>query len=271
LASQRGADLRATRANALTTNDAVVLLPTYNEKRNLPVVARRLAALDRVDVIIIDDNSPDGTGAIADEIASRHSSISVLHRERKDGLGPAYIDGIRSAFDRGYRKILTMDADLSHAPEDIPRLLDALDVADVAVGSRFVRGANLEGFPLWRRVISKICGGYARALLDLPVVDGTSGFRGYRAEALRSASLERIAARGFVFQVEILARVLAEPRHRVAEIPIEFRNRTRGRSKLALSMFWEGAASVLRLAFETRLQRSPTRAHAPAMSTRGDL
>src|SRR2546428_3306623 len=228
---------------------SLVLLPTYNERENLPRVVPRLFALGAVDVLVIDDGSPDGTGELAEELRSSFARLSVLHRGAKEGLGRAYVHGFKVALSRGYSRIVTMDADLSHSPEDVPKLLSALDGAHVAVGSRHVKGGGVERWPLSRRLLSRLGSFYARALLQIPVSDVTSGFRAYRAEALRALPLESFHARGFVFQVEVLRRILDLPGARAVEVPIFFRNRTKGSSKLSLRIVLEALGEVGALRF----------------------
>ncbi|MGH9361501.1 MAG: glycosyltransferase, partial [Thermoanaerobaculia bacterium] len=247
--------------------NSLVLLPTYNERENLPQVLPRLAALeDEVDVLVIDDASPDGTGVVAEELRTRFPRLSVLHRRSKEGLGRAYLHGFKVALAEGYGRIVTMDADLSHAPEDVPRLLGALEEADLAVGSRHAPGGGVEGWPFARRLLSRAGSLYARTLLRLPVSDATSGFRAYRADALRELDLDRIEARGFVFQVEILRRLLDLPGARAAEVPIVFRNRARGRSKLSGGIIAEAAREVAALTFRRR--HLPERRYRPLRSTK---
>ena len=234
-------------------NSSLVLVPTFNERENLPRVLPRLAALEEaVDVLVIDDASPDGTGELAEEMRTRCPRLSVLHRKAKEGLGRAYVHGFKLAIKEGYRRIVTMDADLSHAPEDVPRLLGALEEADVAVGSRHAPGGGVEGWPLGRWVLSRAGSLYARMLLRLPVKDATSGFRAYRADALQETDLDQIAARGFVFQVEMLRRILDLPGARAVEVPIVFRNRTQGASKLSAGIIAEAAGEVAALTFRRR-------------------
>jgi dolichol-phosphate mannosyltransferase len=239
--------------------NSLVLLPTYNERENLPRVLPRLAALEEeVDVLVIDDASPDGTGEIAEALRARFSHLSVLHRRTKEGLGRAYIHGFKVALERGYRRIVTMDADLSHAPEDVPRLLGALEEADVAIGSRHVPGGGVENWPLWRRLLSRCGSYYARSLLRLPIADVTGGFRAYRADTLRELDLDRTEAQGFVFQIEILRRILDLPGTRATEVPIVFRNRLLGRSKMSAGVISEAAWEVASLLFrkKPRTERS---------------
>lgn len=233
---------------------SLVLLPTYNERENLKKVVPRISALeDQVDVLVIDDASPDGTGELADELCGKYPRLSVLHRRAKEGLGRAYVHGFKEALRRGYRRIVTMDADLSHAPEDVPRLVRALDEADLAVGSRHAPGGGVEAWPLPRQVLSRCGSLYARTLLRLPVSDVTSGFRAYRAEALLELDLDVLQARGFVFQVEILRRILDLPGARAIEVPIIFQNRSEGTSKLTWQVIAEATGEVARLVLRERV------------------
>ncbi len=251
---------------------SLVLLPTYNERENIPRVLPRLHAIEQdLDIIVIDDASPDGTGILAEALVSDYPRLSVLHRAQKDGLGRAYVEGMKEALRRGYSRIVTMDADLSHAPEDVPRLLSALDDAEVAVGSRHVPGGGVEGWPPVRRLLSRAGSIYARVALGIPASDTTSGFRAYRAEALRAIDLESIRARGFVFQVEILRRILDLPGARVREVPICFRNRLHGRSKLTLGIIGEAATEVLRLRSRKVLPPNVVRNHAPQEDNQAPL
>lgn len=232
---------------------SLVLLPTYNERENLLRVLPRLSALeDEVDVLVIDDSSPDGTGELADELTFKYARLSVLHRKKKEGLGRAYVHGFREALQRGYTRVVTMDADLSHAPEDVPRLLRALEQADVAIGSRHVLGGGVESWPLSRQLLSRAGSLYARTLLGLAARDVTSGFRAYRAEAVQALDLDLVSARGFVFQIEMLKRILDLPGARALEVPILFRNRVAGQSKLSRGIIGEAAWEVAKLALRRR-------------------
>ncbi len=240
---------------------SLVLLPTYNERENIRCILPRLHAIEEdLDIIVIDDASPDGTGFLAEALTRRYPRLSVLHRREKEGLGRAYVHGMKEAFRRGYTRIVTMDADLSHAPEDVPRLLEALEDSDVAVGSRHAPGGGVEDWPLPRRVLSRAGSIYARALLGIPASDTTSGFRAYRVEALQAIDLDSVRSRGFAFQVEILRRILDIAGARVREVPVHFRNRRCGKSKLTLGIVSEAAMEVLRLRFreipEPRGERS---------------
>ena len=241
-------------------SSSLVLLPTYNELQSLPLVLGRLAELREVDVLVLDDDSPDGTGELAEELTRAYPRLSVLHRRRKEGLGRAYLHGFREATSAGYARVVTMDADLSHAPEDVPRLLAALERADVAIGSRHVSHGGVENWPFSRRLLSRLGSVYARTLLRLPVSDVTSGFRAYRREVLELLDFEAVRARGFIFQVEVLRRILDRPGARAVEVPILFRNRTLGHSKLSLAILFEAASSVL--ALSARRRRASRRAAA---------
>jgi dolichol-phosphate mannosyltransferase len=244
---------------------SLVLLPTYNERENLTRIVPRLSALEEVDVLVLDDASPDGTGELAEALRGRYARLSVLHRREKEGLGPAYVHGFKEALRRGYERVVTMDADLSHSPEDVPRLLRALESADVAIGSRLTAGGTVVGWPFARRALSRLGSAYARTLLRLPARDVTSGFRAYRAEALSELDLGAIESRGFVFQVEILRRLLDLPGRRVVEIPITFRDRSLGASKLSAGIVAEAVLEVARLSL--RKYRLPGRRVALQITT----
>jgi dolichol-phosphate mannosyltransferase len=228
-----------------TMGNSLVLLPTYNERENLTEVLPRLSSLElEVDVLVIDDASPDGTGALAEELGKKYCRLSVLHRRKKEGLGPAYLHGFREALKGCYGRIVTMDADLSHSPEDVPRLLRALEEADIAIGSRHVPGGGVEGWPLSRQILSRAGSLYARTLLRLPLSDVTSGFRAYRVSALRELNLELLHSKGFVFQVEILRRILDLPGAKALEVPIVFKNRAHGHSKISRKIINEAVFEV---------------------------
>jgi dolichol-phosphate mannosyltransferase len=248
--------------------ESLVLLPTYNERENLPRVLSRLAALEEVDVLVVDDASPDGTGELAEAMRRDFDCLSVLHRIEKDGLGRAYVSGISEALKRGYNRIVTMDADLSHDPADVPRLLEALERCDAAIGSRLCQGGGVIDWPLWRRWLSRGGSLYARTLLGLAVRDATSGFRAYRAEALAAIDLESIQSNGFAFQVELLRRILDLPGACALELPIRFLNRRRGRSKLTLGIVAEAVREILRL--RLRKPGSAARWRRPPAGTRNE-
>jgi dolichol-phosphate mannosyltransferase len=227
---------------------AVVCLPTYNERENLE---RMIAALEPlgVDVLVIDDNSPDGTGEIADRLAAERDWVSVLHRPRKDGLGPAYVAGFGEVLRGGAEFVLEMDCDFSHDPADVPRLIQACaDGADFALGSRYVAGGGTENWGILRRLVSRGASVYTRILL-MPVHDSTGGFKCFRREVLETVDIDAISSKGYAFQIELTYRALRAG-FRVAEVPILFRDRTHGRSKMSRGIFLEAVARVpaLRLA-----------------------
>jgi len=225
---------------------AVVCLPTYNERENLERMIEALEPLG-VRVLVIDDNSPDGTGELADRLAAERDWVSVLHRKQKEGLGPAYIAGFRRALADGAELVLQMDCDFSHDPADVPRLIAAVDAgADVALGSRYVDGGGIENWGLHRRLLSRCASLYTRVLL-MPIHDATGGFKCFRRRVLESIELEKIDATGMVsFQVEATYRALRK-RFRVVEVPIVFVDRTAGRSKMSRAVAFEAVWKVPRL------------------------
>src|SRR5437763_7231466 len=221
---------------------AVVCLPTYNERENLERMIEALEPLG-VRVLVIDDNSPDGTGELADRLAAERDWVSVLHRKQKEGLGPAYIAGFRRALADGAELVLQMDCDFSHDPADVPRLIAAVDAgADVAPGSRYVDGGGIENWGLHRRLLSRGASLYTRVLL-MPIQDATGGFKCFRRRVLESIELETIDAAGYVFQIETTYRTLRKGFH-VVEIPITFVDRTAGRSKMSRAIVLEAVWKV---------------------------
>ena len=224
---------------------AVICLPTYNERENLEPMVRALGEVLPTGgrVLVIDDNSPDGTGDLADRLATEYEWVSVLHRERKDGLGPAYIAGFRQALSQGAELVLEIDCDFSHDPNDVPRLIAAVEGgADLALGSRYVEGGGTENWGLVRRVLSRGASAYTRALL-MPIHDATGGFKCFRRAVLESIELERIDAAGYVFQIETTYRALRKG-FRVVEIPIRFVDRTAGESKMSRAVVLEAIWKV---------------------------
>lgn len=227
---------------------AWLVLPTYNEAENLePLAAAALANLpESARVLVVDDNSPDGTGDLADRLAAAEPRIEVLHRAEKEGLGPAYIAGFRHALAAGAERILEMDSDFSHDPADLPRLLAATEEADIAIGSRYVSGGGVENWSRLRQAISRGGGTYARLVLGLPIRDLTGGFKCFRREVLEAIDLEAIASRGYAFQVEMTYRAV-ELGFTVTEVPIVFRERRAGASKMSRSIVAEAAWQVPRM------------------------
>jgi dolichol-phosphate mannosyltransferase len=228
---------------------AVVCLPTYNERDNLPRVIDALEPLG-VRVLVIDDSSPDGTGELADELAARRDWVSVLHRERKEGLGPAYLAGFKEVLRGGAEYVLEMDADLSHDPADVPRLIEACaSGADLALGSRYVEGGGTENWGRGRRFVSAGGSFYARTLLGVPIRDLTGGFKCFRREVLETIDLDAVHSKGYAFQIELTYRALRAG-FTVVEVPIVFADRTHGDSKMSRAIFLEAVGRVpeLRLA-----------------------
>jgi len=232
---------------------ALVVVGTYNERDNIRELASRvLGSRPGLHILFIDDNSPDGTGRIADELARDHPEISVIHRPGKMGLGTAYVTGFRRALDHGYGAALTMDADLSHAPEDIPRFLEEIGRCDLVVGSRYVPGGGVVNWPWYRKVLSRGGSIYARVVTGLPLRDATGGFCCYRSELLRAIRPESIRSEGYAFHIEIKHRAW-KGGYRIREIPIVFVDRTRGKSKMSKRIFLE---AMLRC-WKIRLSRRP--------------
>lgn len=211
----------------------VVVIPTYNEASNLAwIVGRLRAAQPGVDVLVVDDGSPDGTGEIADELAAADPAVSVVHRTAKAGLGAAYLHGFRVALDAGYDVIGEMDADGSHQPEQLDRLLSALADADLVIGSRWVPGGSVVNWPRRRELLSRGGNLYVRMLLGITVRDATAGFRLFRRATLEKIDLDSVESTGYVFQTDMVARTLAAGLT-VREVPIEFVERVRGDSKMS--------------------------------------
>lgn len=232
---------------------AVICLPTYNERENLPRVLDALEPFG-VEVLVIDDNSPDGTGDLADRLAADRDWVSVLHRERKEGLGPAYLAGFRRALSGDAEYVLEMDADLSHDPSAVPRLIEAcVNGADVALGSRYVVGGGTENWGRGRRLVSAGGSLYARTLLGVDIRDLTGGFKCFRRAVLEQIDLGAVTSKGYAFQIELTYRALRAG-FRVVEVPIVFVDRTHGKSKMSRTIFLEAVARVplLRLAALTR-------------------
>jgi dolichol-phosphate mannosyltransferase len=223
----------------------LINIPTYNERGCVEDIVRAVrAAVPDATVQVVDDASPDGTGQVADQLAARDPQVRVLHRAGKQGLGAAYLDAFQRALDEGWERIVQMDADFSHDPKDVPRLLDALDRgADLALGSRYVAGGGTENWGLGRRLISRGGGTYARVVLGVGVHDLTSGFKAWRAETLRSMKLREVDARGYGFQIEMTFRALRNGRN-VVEVPILFVDRRVGASKMSGSIFFEALTLV---------------------------
>jgi dolichol-phosphate mannosyltransferase len=223
----------------------LICLPTYNEAENLEPMVRALRALDLEDlhVLVIDDNSPDGTGDIADRLAAGDDHVHVLHRERKQGLGPAYLAGFRQALEHRAERIFEMDCDFSHDPSDVPRLAAAAEEADLVLGSRYVEGGGTRNWGLVRRFISRGGSLYAQILLQLGVRDLTGGFKCYRRDVLQRIDLDAITSLGYAFQIETTYRALRAG-FKVVEVPITFSDREVGGSKMSRAIVLEAVWKV---------------------------
>jgi dolichol-phosphate mannosyltransferase len=226
---------------------AIVVIPTYNEREN---IGRLIEALRRVlpslDVLVVDDHSPDGTAELVRSMARDDAHIHLLEREGKLGLGTAYCAGFRWALERGYHIICQMDADFSHNPEDLPRLIAALEHADVAIGSRYISGVNVVNWPMRRLLLSYAANVYTRLVTGMPIRDATGGFKAFRAELLRRIDLSAIASNGYAFQIEMNFRAW-KLGARIEELSIIFIDRTNGVSKMSRSIIYEAAWIVWKL------------------------
>ncbi|MDN5791158.1 MAG: polyprenol monophosphomannose synthase [Micrococcales bacterium] len=241
-----------TTTNREPIGRVAVLIPTYNERENLPlVVARVRASVPDADILVLDDNSPDGTGAIADRLAADDPRIAVLHRAAKQGLGKAYLAGFERALLEGYDAIIEMDADGSHQPEQLPSLLSALAEADVVIGSRWIRGGAVRNWPVHRKALSVAANIYTKVLLGMRVNDATAGFRAYRSSALRTMGLHGVESQGYCFQVDLTMRAVRAGLT-VIEVPITFVEREIGASKMGKDVIREALTSVTRWGVEHR-------------------
>jgi dolichol-phosphate mannosyltransferase len=226
-------------------------MPTYNERENLPRIVPAILDAAPVDVWILDDNSPDGTGAAADLLAETHQRVRVTHRSSKEGLGAAYLDGFRRALDAGYDRILEMDADFSHPPHALPELLRLADDYDLVLGSRYVRGGGTENWPWYRKALSRGGSLYARIWLGVSIRDLTGGFKCFRREVLEAIDLDAVQATGYAFQIEMTYRAMRKG-FRVAEAPITFVERAEGTSKMSRRIMLEALVTVPRMRFGIR-------------------
>jgi dolichol-phosphate mannosyltransferase len=235
---------------------ALVCLPTYDERENLaPMIEAILAAAPQVDVLVVDDNSPDGTGPLADQIAAREPRVKVLHRPGKQGLGRAYLAAFDWALARDYGLVLEMDCDFSHDPRYLPALLERAGSADLVLGSRYVAGGGTRNWGLSRRLISRGGSLYARTILGLPVRDLTGGFKCFRREVLEAIDLPSVECTGYAFQIELTFRAYRRG-FRVAEVPIVFADRRVGRSKMSRRIVLEAIGKVWSIRF-SRFARRP--------------
>lgn len=214
------------------TERVLVVVPTYNERVNIPLIVPAILGQDpRIEVLVVDDNSPDGTGELADRLAGENPRVHVLHRSQKEGLGKAYIAGFRWALDHGYDLVFEMDADFSHDPRFLPTFLDAIQDADLVIGSRYKTGVNVINWPISRLLLSLGANQYARLVTGLPLADSTGGFKCFRRQVLEAIPLERVRSNGYAFQIEMSYRAWKKG-FRLKEIPIVFTDRVEGQSKM---------------------------------------
>jgi dolichol-phosphate mannosyltransferase len=238
-------------------NNTLVVVPTYNERENLlPLVERILALPVPVDLLVVDDNSPDGTGKLADELAAQHSRIRVLHRARKSGLGRAYIAGFKWALEHGYEFIFELDGDMSHNPDDIPMFLAAAKEADLVIGSRYVNGIRVINWPLSRLMLSKGAAKYVRIITGMKFTDPTGGYKCFRRRALEAINLDAIHSNGYSFQIEMTHRLWRQGM-KIVEVPIIFTDRFQGHSKMSKHIVREALIMVWRLWFQNNMRRRP--------------
>ncbi|MGH3914688.1 MAG: polyprenol monophosphomannose synthase [Pseudonocardiaceae bacterium] len=256
--------------------ETVVVIPTYNERATLPAVLERLrAAVPGAHALVVDDASPDGTGVLADELAAADDQVHVLHRSAKAGLGAAYVAGFRWALERGYEVVVEMDGDGSHAPEDLPRLLDALVEdppgigADLVLGSRYVPGGQVVNWPWHRQWLSRGGNIYSRLALGVHLHDVTGGFRAYRRDVLESLDLDTVASQGYCFQVDLAWRTVRAG-FTVVEVPITFTEREQGESKMTGSIVREALWRVTVWGAQYRLAQLRGRAATTSEATRFD-
>jgi len=240
-------------------NPTLIIIPTYNERENLPRMAAKLLTFPvAVDVLVVDDNSPDGTGKIADELAARHPQIHVLHRAGKEGLGRAYLAGFQWALEKNYEFIFEMDCDFSHDPNEIPNFLKAAEKADLVIGSRYTGGVRVLNWPLKRLLLSRCAGVYVWFITGLPVTDPTGGYKCFRRRALQAINLNVVHSNGYSFQIEMTHRLWRQG-FTVAEVPITFADRVHGASKLSRHIMVEAAWMVWWLWLQNGLRRWPRR------------
>lgn len=236
-------------------NQTLVIVPTYNERDNLPGIVEALGKLP-VDMLVVDDNSPDGTGDMADEFAAKHEYVHVLHRKDKNGLGRAYCDGFEWALKNDYENIFEMDGDFSHDPNDIPRFLEAAKDADLVLGTRYRGGIRVINWPLTRLILSMGAAKYVKWITGMPFTDPTGGFKCFRRHALESIDIPAVRSNGYSFQIELTHKIWRQGM-RIAEVEIIFSDRQEGTSKMSGHIVWEAIWMVWRLLFQNGLRRWP--------------
>src|ERR1051325_11392585 len=238
-------------------NPALIIVPTYNERENLSALAQRLLALPTpVDLLVVDDNSPDGTGQLADELAAKHPSIHVLHRAEKNGLGRAYLAGFKWALEHGYEFVFEMDGDFSHNPDDIPQFLEAAKDADLVLGSRYINGIRIINWPLSRLMLSKGAATYVQIITGMPFTDPTGGYKCFRRRALEAIPLDEIRSNGYSFQIEMTHKLWRQGK-KIVEVPIILDRKIQGHSKMSGHIISEAFWMVFRLWFQNGMRRRP--------------
>jgi len=238
-------------------NKTLVVVPTYNERDNLPPLSQRLLNLSvPVDLLVVDDNSPDGTGKIADDLAAKHPSTHVLHRQEKNGLGRAYIAGFTWALEQGYEFVFELDGDFSHNPDDIPMFLEAAQDADLVLGSRYLNGIRVINWPLSRLMLSKSAAKYVQMITGMPFTDPTGGYKCFRRRALEAIRLDEVRSNGYSFQIEMTHRLWRQGL-KVVEVPIVFTDRFQGHSKMSGHIVREALIMVWRLWAQNKMRRAP--------------
>lgn len=237
----------------------LVVVPTYNERENLPRLLTRLLELPvDVDVLVVDDNSPDGTGQLADKLAMQHPQVHVLHRQSKDGLGRAYLAGFKWALQKEYEFVFELDGDFSHDPDEIPNFLKAAENADCVLGTRYKGGIRVINWPLSRLMLSRAAGVYVQLVTGMPFTDPTGGYKCFRRSALQSLGLEGIQSNGYSFQIELTHRLWRQGL-RIEEVPIIFTDRVQGRSKMSGNIVREAFIMVWKLWWQNGMRRSARR------------
>lgn len=226
----------------------LIILPTYNEKDNIILFISQVLSRVKAHVLVIDDNSPDNTGFIVEQMAKEHPSIFVLHRPCKMGLGSAYVAGFKWALERNYEIIIQMDSDFSHDPSDLNKLLEAMTIWDFVLGSRYCDGGTIQNWPWYRLCVSSFGSFYARSILGMNIKDFTTGFKVFKRKVIESFNLDKILSDGYAFQIETTYKAIQNG-FKVIEIPITFKDRTRGQSKISRRVVWEALWMVWRLKF----------------------
>jgi dolichol-phosphate mannosyltransferase len=244
-------------------NQTLIIVPTVNERDNLPRVAQKLLSLPMgVDMLVVDGNSTDGTAQVADELAAKHPEFNVLHEPKKNGLGRAYISGFKWALERQYEFIFEMDCDFSHDPDEIPAFLKAAEKADLVLGSRYCGGVRVLNWPLERLLLSRFAGEYVKAITGMPFTDPTGGFKCFRRRALQSIALDDVRSNGYSFQIEMTHRLWRDG-FTIVEVPITFADRVEGTSKLSRHIVWEAFWMVWWLWLQNDMHRCPKKVARP--------